>query len=106
MAPVQLGHLPHELKVKIADECHRADLRIAELMEEIQNRGGLAFDANPAHVRYDPYRRNRGGRQHRLDFPKAIAALYATSKDWRAIAAEHRFEVGVHLCGKGSADAG
>ncbi|POY74775.1 hypothetical protein BMF94_2048 [Rhodotorula taiwanensis] len=92
MAPVQLGHLPHELKVKIADECHRADLRIAELMEEIQNRGGLAFDANPAHVRYDPYRRNRGGRQHRLDFPKAIAALYATSKDWRAIAAEHCFE--------------
>lgn len=79
---VQLSSLPAELKDRIAQQCHAADVRLEGCIEDVAERVGDLLPARLARVR--SVRDSHG---------HSISALYAVSKDWKNACVPYRFEV-------------
>lgn len=74
----QLSDLPTELKDKIAQQCHAADVRLRKYIDAPERVG----DSSATNLRNVQISRGR-----------SIGSLYAVSKEWKNICVPYRFEV-------------
>lgn len=81
---VQLSSLPAEIKDKIAQQCHAADVRLEECVYDVGK--NVIEDPRPgtALARLRSVRKSYG---------RSISALYAVSRGWKKTCVPYRFEV-------------